>query len=95
MKRIKTKVQWTFVSLNGLATDGEPWTCKREQGKRSAASRASVVGIMDVPSTDPLRQAKSEVPRPAFGVGRRPRGKMALGTFAETKVTRRTGPAPR
>jgi len=25
----------------------------------------------------------------------RPRGKMVLVTFAETKVTRRTGPAPR
>ncbi|MEE8195914.1 MAG: hypothetical protein V3T69_01930 [Acidiferrobacterales bacterium] len=24
VKRIKTKVQWTFVPLNGLATDGEP-----------------------------------------------------------------------
>ncbi len=35
----KTKAQRTFVPLNGLATDGEPWTCKREQGKRSAASR--------------------------------------------------------
>jgi hypothetical protein len=28
VKRIKTKVQWTFVPLNGLATDGKPRTCK-------------------------------------------------------------------
>ena len=44
VKRIKTKVQWTFVPLNGLATNGQPWTCKREQGKRSAASRRPSVG---------------------------------------------------
>ncbi len=41
VKRIKTKVQWTFVPLNGLATDGEPRTCKREHGERSAASPRS------------------------------------------------------
>ena len=28
-----------IVPLNGLATEGEPRTCQREQGKRSAASR--------------------------------------------------------
>ncbi len=44
MKRVKTKVQWTFVPLNGLATDGKPWTCKREQGKRSVANRACARG---------------------------------------------------
>ena len=38
VKRIKTKVQWTFVPLNGLATDGKHRTCKREHGERSAAS---------------------------------------------------------
>ncbi len=44
VKRIKTKVQWTFVPLNGLATDGEPRACKQEHGERSAASRASGPG---------------------------------------------------
>ena len=30
--------------LNGLAMDGEPRACKREQGKRSAASRTCARG---------------------------------------------------
>lgn len=28
---MKAKVQWTFAPLNGLATDGEPWTCQRNR----------------------------------------------------------------
>ena len=52
-----------IVLLNGLATDGEPRTCKREQGKRSAAQAGVRRRHKEVPSTDPLRQVKSEVPR--------------------------------
>ncbi len=76
-----------------------PYGRAEDECSRSAApsggrvgAPASVVGIRDVSSTDPLRPVKVEVPRHILYVsGRRPRGKMVLVTFAETKVTRRTG----
>ncbi len=50
----------------------------------------------EVPSADPLRQSKSEVAHHDVKWWAEDRGaKVVLVTFAETKVTRRTGPAPR
>ncbi len=95
VKRIKTKARWTFVPLNGLATDGEPWTCKREQGKRSAASHASVVGTKDVPSADPLRQPLVRGSPPRCLGGAKTAGQNGFGDFCRNKSHPRTGPAPR
>ncbi len=79
VKRIKTKVQWTFVPLNGLATDGEPRACKREHGERSAASPRSPQAQGPVPWVNLLSQAPSEGTR---GVcGRRVRGERFFGYF--------------
>ncbi len=61
-----------IVPLNGLATDGEPRTCKREHGQRSAASPRSPQAQGPVPWANLLSQAPSEGTR---GVcGRRPGG---------------------
>ncbi len=38
VSRQKASVRWTLGPANGLATDGEHRTCKREHGERSAAS---------------------------------------------------------
>jgi len=79
VKRIKTKVQWTFVPLNGLATDGEPRTCKREHGQRSTASPRSPQAQGPVPWANLLSQAPSEGTR---GVcGRRVRGALSFGSL--------------
>ncbi len=56
---MKAKVQWTFAPLNGLVTDGEPWTCKREQGERSAASRTSAPGTGDLQGCRKVEQRRS------------------------------------
>ncbi len=90
VKRIQAKVQWTFAPLSGLATDGEPWACKRKQGKRSAASRTSTRRDRDCPFEGPAETTEAvRVP-----VRVKARARMLLGTFGETKVPRPPGRDP-
>jgi hypothetical protein len=101
-----TTVQWTVVPPSGLATEGEPRTCEREQGQRGEASAVGEPFEASTERENPgfrgTEPGAMALFRPSLGsTAARPANAVQIlsrricGTFAETKVTRRAGATPR
>ncbi len=64
---MKAKVRWSFASLGGLATEGEPLDLQASAGTAKRSKPRMRARYMNVPCRDPLRRPTSEQTREVRG----------------------------